>query len=256
VTDQTMETSPQVYARIGGVLYLMVIALGLFAEGFVGNKLIVSGDATATAHNIMASQSLWRIGVAANMIVPLCAVPLLLIEYVLLRPVGKNLVLLAVFFNLVSLAVEAVSKLFLLAVLPPLGNADYLTAFEPRQLQALAYLALKSHDVGFNIALIFFGFTCIINGYLIFKSRYLPKFVGILMQIAGACYLTACFAALFAPTFYDLISPAILIPSFIGESSYCLWLLVKGVDVPKWIERTSLDTVGGASTPWPHSTTP
>jgi hypothetical protein len=249
VTDQTMETSPQVYARIGGVLYLMVIALGLFAEGFVSNKLIVSGDATATPHNIMASLSLWRIGVAANMTVPLCAVPLLLIEYLLLRPVSKNLVLLAVFFNLVSLAVEAVSKLFLLAVLPPLGNAHYLTAFEPQQLQALAYLALKSHDVGFNIALIFFGCTCIINGYLIFKSRYLPRLVGILMQIAGACYLTACFAALFTPTFYDLISPAILIPSFIGESSYCLWLLVKGVDVPKWIERTSLDTVGGASTP-------
>jgi hypothetical protein len=245
-----METSPQVYARIGGALYLMIIALGLFAEGFVSNKLIVSGDATATAHNIMASQSLWRIGVAANMIVPLCAVPLLLIEYVLLRPVSKNLVLLAVFFNLVSLAVEAISKLFLVAVMSPLGDADYLMAFEPRQLQALAYLALKSHDVAFNIALIFFGFTCIINGYLIFRSRYLPRFVGILMQIAGACYLTACFAALFAPTFYDLISPAILIPSFIGESSYCLWLLVKGVDVPKWVERTSLDTLGGgASTP-------
>jgi hypothetical protein len=101
----------------------------------------------------------------------------------------------------------------------------------------VAYLALKSHDVGFNIALIFFGCTCIVNGYLIFKSRYLPKLVGILMQIAGACYLTACFAALFAPAFYDLIVPEILIPPFIGESSFCLWLLIKGVDVPKWMER-------------------
>jgi hypothetical protein len=241
--------NPQVYARIGGVLYLMIIVLGLFAEGFVSNKLIVSGDAIATAHNIMASQSLWSIGAAANLIVPLCAVPLLLVEYVLLRPVSKHLVLLAVFFNLVSLAVEAVSKLFLLAVLPALGNAGYLKAFEPGQQQALAYLALHSHDVGFDIALIFFGFTCIINGYLIFRSRYLPKFVGILMQIAGACYLTSCFAALFAPTFYDLIVPAILIPPFIGESSFCLWLLIKGVDVPKWIERTRFDTVGDAPTP-------
>jgi hypothetical protein len=101
-----METSPEVYARIGGALYLMIIALGLFAEGFVNNKLIVSGDATATAHNIMASQSLWSIGAAANMIVPLCAVPLLLVEYVLLRPVSKNLVLLAVFFMGLSFLLE------------------------------------------------------------------------------------------------------------------------------------------------------
>ena len=243
VTDQTMETSPQVYARIGGVLYLFVIAFGLFAEGFVSDRLIVSGDAAATARNIMASPSLWHIGVAANMMVALCAVPLLLIEYVLLKPVSKNLVLLAVFFNLVSLAVEVISKLFLFAVGAALGNADYLTAFDPRQLQALAYLALKSHGVAFNIALIFFGFTCIVNGYLIFRSRYLPRLVGVLMQIAGACYLTACIAALFAPAFLDLISPAILIPSFIGESSFCLWLLIKGIDTQKWLERASLNEV-------------
>jgi hypothetical protein len=131
----------------------------------------------------------------------------------------------------------------------PLGNADYMKAFDPRQLQALAFLALKSHDVAFDIALIFFGCTCIINGYLIFKSRYLPRLVGILLQIAGACYLIACFAALFAPAFFDLISPAILIPSFIGESSFCLWLLVKGVDVPRWRQRANLNATRGGFTP-------
>lgn len=249
MTDQLVETSPQVYARIGGVLYLIIIAFGLFAEGFVSDKLIVSGDAAATIQNIIASQSLWRTGVIANMIMPLCAVGLLLVEYVLLRPVSKNLVLLAVFFNLVSLSVEAISKLFLVAVMHPLGNADYMKAFDPRQLQALAFLALKSHDVAFDIALIFFGCTCIINGYLIFKSRYLPRLVGILLQIAGACYLIACFAALFAPAFFDLISPAILIPSFIGESSFCLWLLVKGVDVPRWRQRANLNATRGGFTP-------
>jgi len=234
VTDRTMENSPQVYARIGGVLYLMIIALGMFAEGFVDAKLIVSGDATATAGNIIAAQPLWRLGTAANMLVVLCAVPLLLIEYVLLRPVSRNLALLAVMFNLVSLAVEAISKLFLFSVMAALENADYLTAFEPRQLHALAFLAYKSHGVAFNIALIFFGCTCVINGYLIFTSRYLPRFVGVLMQIAGVSYLTACFAALFLPAFFELISPGILLLPFIGESSFCLWLLVKGVDVREW----------------------
>jgi hypothetical protein len=136
--------------------------------------------------------------------------------------------------NLVSLAVELISKLFLLLVLPTLGSPDYLRAFEPQQLQVLASLALRSHDIAFNIALIFFGLTCLVNGYLIFRSGYFPKLIGILMQLAGISYLIACFAALFAPAFADLITPAILLPPFIGETSFCLWLLIKGVDINKW----------------------
>jgi hypothetical protein len=239
VTNRAVEDFPQPYARIGGGLYLAIIVLGAFAEGFVTNKLVVSGDAATTAANILASPELWRLGVAGDFIVVLCAVPLLWIEYLLLRPVSKDLVLLAVLFNLVSLAVEAISKLFLLVVMPTLVSADYLRAFEPQQLQIIANLALRSHDIAFNIALIFFGFTCLVNGYLIFRSGYLPKLIGILMQIAGLSYLTACFAALFAPAFADLITPAVLIPPLIGESSFCLWLLVKGVNIAKWKERIS-----------------
>jgi hypothetical protein len=237
MANQSVETSPQVYARIGGVLYLVIIVLGAFAEGFVANKLIAPGDAAATAHNIMAASGLWRLSVAGDLIIVLCAVPLLWIEYLLLRPVSRQLVLLAVLFNLVSLAVEAISKLFLLVVMPTLGSADYSKAFEPQQLQVLANLALESHDIAFNIALLFFGFTCLVYGYLIFRSRYLPKFIGVLMQIAGLSYLTACFAALFAPALADLLTPAILLPPLIGEASFCLWLLIKGVDISKWNER-------------------
>jgi Domain of unknown function (DUF4386) len=242
MASQTVENFPQRYARLGGVLYLAIIVLGAFAEGFVANKLLVSGDAAATAHNILTSPGLWRLSVAGDLIVVLCAVPLLWIEYLLLRPVSRQLVLLAVLFNLVSLAVEAISKLFLLVVVPILGSADYLRAFEPKQLQILANLALKSHDIIFNIALIFFGFTCLVNGYLIFRSGYLPKFVGILMQIAGLSYLIACFAALFAPAVANAITPAILLPPLIGESSLCLWLLVKGVNIVKWNGRMSMAT--------------
>jgi hypothetical protein len=240
VANRTVENFPQTYARIGGVLYLAIIVLGAFAEGFVADKLLVPGDAATTAHNIMASPVLWHLSVAGDLIVALCAVPLLWIEYLLLRPVSKQLVLLAVLFNVVSLAVEAISKLFLLVVMPTLGNGDYLKAFEPQQLQILANLALKSHDIAFNIALIFFGCTCLVNGYLILRSGYLPKLIGILMQAAGLSYLTACFAALFAPAFSDLISPAILVPPLIGESSFCLWLLVKGVNIARWKERVSV----------------
>jgi hypothetical protein len=240
MTVPSVETSPQVYARLGGALYLVVIVFGLFAEGVVNNMLIVSGDAAATAHNIMAAPRLWTLSVAGNLIVPVCAVAQTWIYYLLLRPVSRTLVLLSVFFSLVSLSVEAVSKLFLLVVMPTLGTADYLHAFEPQQLQALAYLALKSHDIAFNIALVFFGCACLVDGYLIFKSRYLPRLVGILLQIAGGCYLIACFASLFSPAVANLIIPVILIPPLIGESTLCLWLLIKGVNVARWKERISV----------------
>ena len=239
-----MTTSPQLYARTGGALYLAVIAFGAFAEGFVMNKL-VGPDAATTAHNIMGSRGLWSLAVALDLIVPIIAVAGVWISYVLLSPVSKSLILLDVFFTLVSLAVEAVSKLFLLLVLPILSSAGYAQAFEPRQLQSLANLALESHDLVFNIALIFFGFACLVEGYLLYKSGYFPKFIGILMQLAGACYLVSCFAALFAPALSNLITPLILLPSLIGELSYCLWLLIKGVDVGKWNERL---TVGHANT--------
>jgi hypothetical protein len=121
-----------------------------------------------------------------------------------------------------------------------LGDADYLKSFDSHQLQALSYLSIKAHGYGFGIGLIFFGFECLVLGYLIFKSGYLPKTIGILMQIAGVCYLVNSFSLLLAPRFADLIFPAVLIPSFIGELSLCLWLLVKGVNVSKWKEKAGM----------------
>ncbi|MCR5890083.1 DUF4386 domain-containing protein [Hymenobacter sp. J193] len=210
---------------------------GAFAEGFVTSKLIVGGDAAATARNILAEPLLWRLGVAGNVLVVLCAVPLLWIEYLLLRPVSKSLVLLAVLLNVVSLAVEAVSKVFLLLVLPTLENTGHLSGLGSGQLPLLAGLALRSHDVSFNIALIFFGGTCLLNGYLIRKSGYFPPVLGILLQVAGAGYLVACCAALFAPFLADILLPGILLLPLVGESAFCLWLLIKGVNQQKWHER-------------------
>ncbi len=233
------KTSPQWYARLGGVLYLVIILLGAFAEGLVINQLVVAGDAVATAHNILASPGLWRLGVAANVLVVVCAVPLLWIEYLLLRPVSKSLVVLAVLLNVVSLSVEAISKVFLLLVLPTLENADYGQAFGGQQVPMLANLALKSHAISFNIALIFFGFTCLVNGYLLLKSSYFPKALGILLQMAGGGYLVGCSAALFSPTLADMLLPAVLVLPLVGESSVALWLLIKGVNLPKWRECTA-----------------
>jgi hypothetical protein len=246
MTDRAVQTSPQLYARIGGVLYLIIIVVGLFDEAFVRNRIIVPGDATATAVNIRSLESLWRFGIAAEFFLLICAVALTLIFYVLLRPVSRDLALLAVFFDLVSLAVEAAVQLYLLGALFPLGKAEYLRAFEPEQLYALASLSVKSHGYGFGVALIFFGCECLIFGYLIFRSGFFPKALGVLMQIAGLSYLTNSFALILAPNFADRIFPAVLVPAFVGEASVCLWLIVKGVNVEKWEEKASAWRVSGA----------
>lgn len=230
--------SVQKYARIGGVIYLIIIVTGIFGEAFVRNKLIVSGDPTVTAHNIMASELLWRLGIFADLIMQLCDLPLILILYLLLKPVNKNLALLNLLFNVIQTAVLVANKLMLLSALFYLEDAVYLKIFDPQQLHTLSYLAIRLHGYGFGVGLIFFGFVCLLEGYLIFKSGYFPKVIGLMMQIAGVCYLTNSFALILFPSLADMLFPVILMPPFIAELSLALWLLVKGVDVPGWNAAT------------------
>ena len=226
-------------ARIGGILYLIIIVTGIFGELFVRGRLVVPGDAAATVENISSSQFLWRLGIAGDLFMHVCDIPLVLIFYILLKPVNKNLALLAMLLVLTQSAVLIATKLNLFIPLFLTADADYLKAFEPHQLQALSYVAIRSDGYGFGIGLIFFGFACILLGYLIFKSGYLPRFIGILMQIAGVCYLINSFALILAPAFADILFPVILLPSFIAELSFCLWLIVKGPNVHKWEEKVS-----------------
>ncbi len=236
MTERTV--SPQTYARTGGVLYLIIIVAGLFAELLVRGKLIVSGDATATAKNITSSELLFRSSAAIEVVWLLCAVGVTLILYVLLRPVSQNLALLAAMFNLVSIAVEAVATGSLFAALFFLGHADYLKTFEPKQLHTLAYLCLKIYDSGFAITLVFFACCLFVYGYLVYKSTYFPRTIGVLLVIASLSYLINSFMLFLAPGHAPKIFP-ILVFAFVGESSFCLWLMVKGVDIQRWEERAS-----------------
>lgn len=230
----TTGTSPQIYARIGGVLYLIIIVIGLIVELFIRSKLIASGDPSTTASNIMAFELQWRTGFAGSLIMLMCAVPLALIMYVLLRPINRHIALLAVFFNMVSISIEALNNLNVFAALFPLGSSDYLTVFEPQQLHLLAYHSLRMHTSGYNISLLFFGMNCFFWGYLLLKSVYFPKILGVLMIICSVCYVANSFAWFLAPKFAVMLVPAILVPCLIAELSLCLWLMVKGVNVPKW----------------------
>ncbi|PWA10571.1 DUF4386 domain-containing protein [Flavobacterium laiguense] len=225
------DDSPQLYARIAGLLYLIIIIAGIFGQILVRNKLIVSGDATATANNIMNSELLWRTGISVDLIMHICDLPVMIILYYLLRPVNKKLALLNLSFNLIQTAVLVANKLNLLATLFFLGDAAFLKSFSPEQLHTLSYLSIKLHDIGFGVGLIFFGFVCLIEGYLLFKSNYFPKTIGVLMSIAGVCYLANSFAFILVP---QLSSIVLLMPCLIAELSFSLWLIFKGVNLPIW----------------------
>lgn len=229
--------SVQTYARIAGVLFLISAVAGGFGEVFVPSQLIVSTDATATANNIIASNSLFRMGFASYVVEALCDVSLTLVLYVLLRPVHGNLALLAVFFRLVSTAVFGVAEvLFYSAPSLILGGADYLKTFSPEQLNTLAFLSLRLFGYGSGIAFVFYGVGSILFGYLIFRSDYLPKILGILLALSGLGFVTRTFLLVLAPAY---ASSALLVPTAIAGLALTVWLLVRGVDVPKWEEKAA-----------------
>lgn len=227
-------TSPQIYARLGGLLYLVIIIAGALGELFVRGSLVVPGDATATAHRLLASQGLWRAGIVGDLVMHLCDVVMMWVIYLLLRPVHRPLALLTLLFNLIQTAVLAANKLTLLVPLVLLGSDAYLAAIAPAQREAWSYAAITLHEYGFAVGLLFFGMVCLVEGYLIRRSGFLPAWIGALMQLAGACYLVNSFALLLAPGFEARLFPAILMPCLVAELSFALWLLLKGVDVAQW----------------------
>jgi hypothetical protein len=156
-----------------------------------------------------------------------------------LKPVSRSLSLLAAFFRLMHVAIYGVDALNHFAPLSFLQGSDYLTAFKPDQLQALALAFITLHDMGYSIALVFFGFHCLLIGYLLFGSAFLPRVLGVLMAIAGVCYLINSFANFLSPAFAGHLFPYILLPCLVAEGSLMLWLLVTGVNVQRWRQQAS-----------------
>jgi len=240
MTERVVSISPQRYARIGGVLYLYIIAAGTFAEVFVRSRLIVSADAAATARNIMANELLFRLGFSGEFLHLACDVAVAVILYALLRPVDRNIALLAALMRLACDIILAISGLSHFAVLRLLGGSAYLETFSSDQLESLALLAMRLHGDGYGISLVFFSFACLALGYLIFRSGYLPRALGALLAIAGVCYLLNSFAHFLAPAFAAALFPAIFVPIFVAELSLSLWLIVKGVDAVRWDEKAGV----------------
>jgi hypothetical protein len=224
-------TPVQTYSRVAGVLFLLSVVAGAFGEAYAPSQLVVSADATATAKNIAAMNSLFRWGFASYLVEGVCDVALAFVFYVLLRPVRKDLALLAAFFGLISTALFGVAEFFYLAPSLILGGAPYLKTFSPDQLNTLALLSLKLYGYCGGIFMVFYGIASIIRGYLIFRSGYLPKALGVLLALAGLGFITRNFALVLAPAY---ASDLFLLPMFLAMASLTVWFLVKGIDVPKW----------------------
>ncbi len=235
--SQRKAGSVQAYARTAGVLLLISLVAGGFGEFYVPVKLIVSADAATTAKNIIASESLFRLGFAGYLIEAMCDIALALIFYVLLRPVHKNLALLAAFFGLVGTATFAIAELFYyFGASLILRSPDYLKTLSPDQLNTLALLLIRLYGTGGGLFMAFYGVASILRGYLIFRSGYLPKFLGALLALGGLGFVTRNFALVLAPAY---ASDWLLLPVMIALLPLILWLLVKGVDIPKWEERAA-----------------
>ena len=243
--ERIAEESPRFKARIAGAFYLITIITGVFAEVFVRGALVLRDDAAATATNILAHESLYRFGLAADLIMLACYIAVTLLFYDLFKPAGRSLSLLAAFFSLVGIAVLAVNSLNHAAPLVFLGSARYLSAFETTQLQAFALMSLRMHARGYSISGVFFGVYCVLIGCLVFRSSFLPRALGVLMAIGGLTFLTDSFAIFLLPTLAARL-PDIGMLGGIAELSLSLWLTVMGVNVPKWEERASARQSGGA----------
>lgn len=232
---------PVALSRIAGILYLLVIAFGIFAEVAVRSHLVDSGDAQATAANILGSETLFRLGFAADLVVFLCDVAIAVLLFVLFAPVSRTLSMLAAAFRLTQTAVIGLNLLSMFAALLILREADYLGAFSDRQSESLASLFLDLHKYGYTLGLTFFGVSTALIAYLALRSTVVPRLLVGLLFLAGLGYAADSFAFFLVSGYDGSISPILLAPAIVGEIWFALWLLFKGraLETPRVTESTS-----------------
>jgi hypothetical protein len=235
MTDRIAEGSPRLKARMAGVCQLMEAVTAAFGQVIIPGKLVVAGNAAATAANILGHEQLFWLGFVLSLIGVAFHIAWALLMYELLKPVNRSLSLLAAFFVLVSCAMQALTSLLYLAPFLILQGGSSMSAFTAEQLQALALMFLKLNQYAFNIDLVFFGLWCVLTGYLIFRSTFLPRILGVLLAIDGLGFVTY----LYPPLAYHLFIPYLAAASALGEIPLELWLIVMGVNVQRWKEQAS-----------------
>lgn len=221
--------SPRSKARLAGMFYLVTIAGGIYAQGFVAERLFVSGDGPATAANILNHPYQFRAGFAAYLIEMTAQIAMTAAMYELLKPVSKGTALLSAVFSYVGCTVKIVSRLFYYAPILVLGGSRYLNVFSREQLDAIALLLIRINDQGAGMALFFFGVSTLLTGYLILRSTFWPRFLGVLAVVGGAGWLTFLWPPLGLRLF-----PFIAVVGLAGSLATIGWLLIVGVDEERW----------------------
>lgn len=235
------DTSQRKAARIAGVLYLVITVAAIVAHFYVPSELIVPGDPAATASNIKASEQLFRLGIASEFIVLLSEIVLSVILYGLFRSVNRTVSLTAAVSRLTMTTIHGMNLLNYFFVLLLLGGAGYSTLFTPDQVHALVSLFLDAHSYGFTIGIAFLTIHVFALGYLIVKSGYVPRVLGVLFIAAGFGYLIDSFATLLL-TNYETTPVYLALPIAVAEIAFPLWLLLKGVNVQAQDHGLSLRT--------------
>ena len=223
----------QATARIAGALWLLIAVLAGFVHFYVPGQLLVPGDATATATRIMASPGLLRTSIAAELVLLLSELVVALLIYFLLRPVGRTLSLVAAVSRLAMIAIHGFNVVNLATVLLLLSGAGYLAVFESHQLHALAMLFLDTYSAGFSFGMAFFALHFFPLGYLIYRSGYFPRILGVLFLVAGVAYVIDTFSFVLVAG-YKTGAVYFALPIAVAESAFPLWLLTKGVRATQW----------------------
>jgi hypothetical protein len=224
--------SPRAKARLVAVLAFIEGMTAVWGNLRLPEQFMVLRDPAATAANILSNETLFQLGVTLSLIAVAFHIASLIVFYHLFKPVSPTVALLAAFFGMTCIALQAVSAIFQVAPLVILHSSEYSSAFTVEQLQALAYLALRLQGQTINMNLIFFGVSALLLGYLIFRSGFMPRIIGLLEMVAGTSYLV-----LLWPPLASALHPYYLFFA-IGELVLGLWLLVKGVDNERWHERS------------------
>ncbi len=229
-----LDAIPQVYARTAGVLYLVIIVFGLLGELVVRAGIIVPDDPAMTADRILSQAVLFRGGFVADSVMVLSDVALAVLLYVLLAPVSRAVALMAMCFRLAQAAVLALNLVHYHAALLLLTGQAYAGLLDPDARHALAALFLDLHGHGYDIGLLLFGVHCLLLGYLVYRSGYLPRALGGLLMAAAVTYLLGSYTRFLLPEHVATVAP-IYVVAIVAEVSVCLWLLIRGVDVGTWM---------------------
>ena len=229
--DPREPASIRAYTRRAGILGLITVVAGRFGEAYVPGVVFVAGDPAATAERILANESLFRWGFAAYLVEALCDATLTMVFWVLVRPVHRNLAMLMVVFRIISTCGFGASEVLYFGALLALRGGRMVATLPPAQMEALAYVMLRVAAFGGALFSTFYGVANVVFGWLLYRSRFVPRVFGVAMIVMGVAFAARTFLLILSPPY---ASGLLLVTAAVAFIPFILWLLVKGVNEEAW----------------------